>query len=103
MQEWHLNVGVLFVLNTSCSVSQLGRSREKTVNKMMLALGIVLVIIALILGAAQLTAHVFSIYGSTTTKYGYYGVVGVIGLIGIIVAAWSYMSEPTVAQTTAQS
>jgi hypothetical protein len=72
-------------------------------NKMMLALGIVLILITLTLGAAQLTAHVFSIYGSTTIKYGYYGVVGVIGLIGIIVAAWSYMRKPTVAQTTAQS
>jgi len=72
-------------------------------NKMMLALGIVLIIIALILGAVQLTAHVFSIYGSTTTKYGYYAVVGVIGLIGIIIAAWSYMNKPTVAQTTAQN
>jgi hypothetical protein len=70
---------------------------------MMLALGIVLIIIALILGAVQLTSHVFSIYGSTATKYGYYGVVGVVGLIGIIVAVWSYMKKPTVAQTTAQS
>jgi uncharacterized membrane protein len=53
--------------------------------------GIVIIIIALILGVVQLTAHVFSIYGNTTTKYGYYGVVGIIGLIGIIIVAWSYM------------
>lgn len=72
-------------------------------NKMMLTLGMALIIIALILGAVQLTAHVFSIYGSTETKYGYYGIVGVIGLIGIIIAAWSYMKKPTVAQTKAQS
>lgn len=71
-------------------------------NKMMLALGIVLIIIALILGAVQLTAHVFSIYGSRTTLYGYYGVVGFLGLIGIIITAWSYMKKPTVAQKTAQ-
>lgn len=70
-------------------------------NKMMLVLGIVLVIVALILGAVQLTAHALSIYGSTTTKYGYYAVVGVIGLIGIIITAWSYMKKPTVAQKTA--
>jgi hypothetical protein len=72
-------------------------------NKMTLAFGILLIIIALILGGVQLAAHVFNIYGSTTTKYGYYGVVGVIGLIGIIIAAWSYMKKPTVAQTTTQS
>jgi hypothetical protein len=70
-------------------------------NKMMLVLGIVLVIVALILGAVQLTGHVFSVYGSTTIKYGYYAVVGVIGLIGIIITAWSYMKKPTVAQKTA--
>jgi uncharacterized membrane protein YcjF (UPF0283 family) len=58
---------------------------------MMLVLGIVIITIALILGIVQLTAHVFSIHGSTTTKYGYYGVVGIIGLIGIIITAWSYM------------
>lgn len=72
-------------------------------NKMMLVLGIGLIIIALILGVVQLTVHVFSIYESTATKYGYYGVVGVIGLIGIIIAAWSYMKKPTAANTTAQS
>jgi len=66
---------------------------------MMLALGIVLIIIALILGAVQLTAHAFSIYGSRTTKYGYYAVVLVIGLIGIMIAAYSYVKKPTVAQT----
>lgn len=68
---------------------------------MMLGLGIVLIIIALILGAVQLTTHVFSIYGSTTTKYAYYGVVSIIGLMGIIIAAWSYMKKSTVTQTKA--
>lgn len=63
-------------------------------NKGVLALGIVLIIIAIILGAIQVAAHVFSIYGSSTTKYGYYGLVGIIGLIGIILAAWSYMMKP---------
>jgi hypothetical protein len=67
-------------------------------NKMTLVLGIVLVIVALLLGAVQLIGHVFSIYGSTTTKYGYYVVVGVIGLIGIIITAWSYLKKPTIAQ-----
>ena len=63
-------------------------------DKRILALGIVLIIIALILGAIQYGAHVFSIYGSSTTKYAYYGLIGLIGLIGIILAAWSYMMKP---------
>ncbi|MGD0160363.1 MAG: hypothetical protein ABSB89_08705 [Candidatus Bathyarchaeia archaeon] len=63
-------------------------------NKGVLALGVVLIIIAIILGAIQVGAHVFSIYGSSTTKYGYYGLVGIIGLIGIILAAWAYMMKP---------
>lgn len=71
-------------------------------DKMAFALGIVLIIIALIIGAVQLTSHVFNIYGSTTTKYGYYTVIAAIGLIGIIVAAWSFMRKPTATQTTAQ-
>ena len=70
---------------------------------MMLVLGIVLVIIAIMLGIVQLTAHVLSIYGSTTTKYGYYGVVGIIGLIGIIITAWSYMHFSHEAKTESQS
>lgn len=65
----------------------------------MLALGTVLIIIALILGGVQLTAHVFSIYGSTATKYGYYGIVGLIGLIGIIVSIWSYVKKPAAQKT----
>ena len=72
----------------------------KIMNKMMLALGILLIIIALILGAVQLTVHVFSIYGSTTAKYGYYGVIGVIGLIGIILALWSLMKTEAPAKAT---
>jgi len=76
-------------------------------DKRILALGIVLIIIALILGAIQVGAHVFSIYGSSTTKYAYYGLVGLIGLIGIILVAWSYMMKPkpktqTPAQTQTQ-
>lgn len=63
-------------------------------NKMMLTFGIVLIIIAVILFGIQYGAHVFSIYDSDTTKYGYYGGVGVIGLIGLIIAAYGYMKKP---------
>jgi hypothetical protein len=56
-------------------------------NKVMFVLGIVLIVIAVILGAVQLATHALSIYGSTITKYGYYAVVGAIGLIGIIITA----------------
>jgi uncharacterized membrane protein len=64
-------------------------------NKTITAVGIVLIFIAIILFAIQYGAHVFSIYDSDTTKYGYYGGVGVIGLIGLILAAYGYMKNPT--------
>ncbi len=67
-------------------------------NKIMLTLGIVLIIIALIFGGIQLTAHVFNIYASNTTKYAYYGTFGIIGLIGIIITIWTYMKKPTPTQ-----
>ncbi len=73
-------------------------------NKTMTAVGLVLIVIAIILFAIQYGAHVFSIYESSTTKYGYYGVVGVIGLIGLILAAYGYMKKSaTVAATPAQT
>jgi hypothetical protein len=66
-------------------------------DKRILALGIVLIIIALILAAVQ---HFYygpngqSLYGADANKWYFYGLVGVIGLIGIILAAWSYMRKP---------
>jgi len=63
-------------------------------DKRILALGIVLIIIALILAAIQhFNALGYSIYGSDANKWYFYGLVGVIGLIGIILAAWSYMRK----------
>ena len=64
-------------------------------DKRILALGIVLVIIALVLGAVQhFNALGYSIYGGDENKWYFYGLVAVIGLIGIILAAWSYMRKP---------
>jgi Na+/melibiose symporter-like transporter len=70
----------------------LERRRQENLDKRILALGIVLIIIALILGAVQ--KFVMNIYGSTDNKWYFWGLVGIIGLIGIIVAAWSYLKKP---------
>jgi bacteriorhodopsin len=68
---------------------------------MMLALGAIIFIIAVILFGVQYGAHVFNIYDSDTTKWGYYGGVGVLGLIGLIIAAWAYMKKPATAEKPA--
>jgi hypothetical protein len=59
---------------------------------MMLYGGIVLIIIAIILGAAQ-HFGAYNFYGEAGNKWYFYGLVGVIGLIGIVLAAWSYMKK----------
>ena len=61
-------------------------------NKMMWQiLGIVLIIIAIILGAVQ--HFVYNLYGSVDNKWYFYGLVGVIGLIGIVLLVWSFMKK----------
>lgn len=63
------------------------------------AIGIVLIIIALILGGLQ----VFNMYDFTPAlgRHLYvYGLFGVIGLIGIILAAWGAMKKEKPATTT---
>mgnify|MGYP001600229153 CR=1 FL=1 len=68
-------------------------------DKGILAAGIILITIAIILGAVQ-HFGVVNIYGSGDTyKWLFYGLIAVIALIGIILAAWSYMRKP--APTTA--
>ena len=69
-------------------------------DKRILAIGILLIIIALILGVVRYSgAYDFGLsYGSGSGWY-FYGLAGIIGLIGIILAAWSYMIKP--APTTA--
>jgi len=70
----------------------LKRRRRKTLNSRTtgMLLGVLLIIIALILGAVQ-HFGVYNIYGTDDYKWYFYGLVGVIGLIGIILAAWYFM------------
>jgi hypothetical protein len=58
----------------------------------MVIAGIVLIIIAIILGAVQ-HFEVYNIYGSPDYKWYFYGLVGVVGLIGIVLAIWAYIKK----------
>jgi len=58
---------------------------------MLLFLGVVLVIIAIILGAVQHFGT--NLYGSADNKWYFWGMVGIVGLIGIVLAAWSFMKK----------
>lgn len=63
-------------------------------DKRILAIGIVLMLVAILLFAVQ---HFYfglnnqSLYGGEENKWYFYGLVGIIGLIGLIIAVWSYM------------
>ena len=59
-------------------------------DKRILALGVVLIIVAIIIGALRLS-NAYKFGGHETAVY---GIAGVIGLIGIILVAWSYMMKP---------
>jgi hypothetical protein len=59
-------------------------------DKRILALGVVLIIIAVILGALR-ASGAYAFGGHETAVY---GGAGIIGVIGIILAAWSYMMKP---------
>lgn len=65
-------------------------------NKMMLGLGVVLIIVAIILGAVRyLGVYDFGLSYGTGNGWYFYGLAGVIGLVGIALAAWGYMKQPT--------
>jgi hypothetical protein len=55
--------------------------------------GVMLIVIALILGGVQLL-HIYNIYGGGQNKGYFYVPVGVIGLGGIIIAAWGLLKKP---------
>ena len=69
----------------------------------LMVVGVILILIALILGALQ---HFYygpnsqSIYGSDANKWYFYILVGIIGLIGIILVAWSLIIVEVPAKTT---
>ena len=65
-------------------------------------LGIVLVIIALILGVMQ-HFGIYNFYGTIDYKWYFYGVVSIIGLVGIILAAWSAMKKEAPKPATAKA
>jgi Na+/melibiose symporter-like transporter len=69
-------------------------------NKMMLYGGILLVIIALILGVVQhFGGPTYNMYGDESNKWYFYGLVGVIGVLGIVLAIWTYMKKTEPAKT----
>ena len=61
-------------------------------NKAYVGVGVVLIIIALIVGGVQLL-HLYNIYGAGENRWYFYGAVAVIGIIGIILAAWGLMKK----------
>jgi len=66
-----------------------------------LAVGVLLIIIALILGGIRYSgAYDFGVsYGSGNGWY-FYGLAGIIGLIGIIIAVWGLMMTEAPAKET---
>jgi NADH:ubiquinone oxidoreductase subunit 6 (subunit J) len=54
--------------------------------------GMVLVLIALILGGVQ-DLHIANIYGGAESKWYFYGAVGAVLLIGIVLLAWSLLKK----------
>ena len=65
-------------------------------------LGIVLIIIALVLGGMQ-HFGMYNFYGTEDYKWYFYGALGIIGLVGIILAAWSAMKKEAPTPTTAKA
>jgi hypothetical protein len=70
-------------------------------NVKIVTVGIVLIIIALILGAMQ-HFGMYNFYGSDSNKWYFYGLVGIVGLVGIILAAWGAMKTETPVPTASK-
>lgn len=63
-------------------------------NKMMLYSGILLIIIAAILGIVQhFGGPSYNMYGDQSNRWYFWGLVAVIGLIGLLLAIWAYMKK----------
>jgi hypothetical protein len=60
---------------------------------MLLYGGLLLLIIALILGGVQHFTD-YNLYGAQDNKWYFWGLVGIIGIVGIVLAAWSFMKKP---------
>lgn len=67
-----------------------------------LAVGVILIIIALILGAIRYSgANDLGVpYHSGNGGWYFYGMVGIIGLIGIIIAVWGLLMKEAPAKET---
>ena len=70
-------------------------------NAKIVTVGIVLVIIALILGGMQ-HFNTYNFYGSDANKWYFYVLVGIVGLVGIILAAWGAMKKEALVPTTSK-
>ena len=66
-----------------------------------LAIGAVLILIALILGGLQ-DLHITNIYGDVQNKWYFYGAIGALLLVGIIVVAWGLLKKEALQQSARQ-
>jgi len=69
-----------------------------TTKMVLLIVGVVLIIVAVILGGIQVS-HAYNIYGASAHKWYFYGGVAVTGVVGIILAAWGVLKKETPKQT----
>jgi len=59
-----------------------------------LIVGIVLIVVALILGGIQVS-HAYNLYGASAHKWYFYGGVAVVGVIGIVLVIWGAVMKET--------
>jgi len=63
-----------------------------TAKLVLLIVGIVLIIIAVILGGIQVS-HAHNFYGAAKYKWYFYGGVAVVGIVGIILTVWGAVKK----------